>query len=73
MVIITALHGTSALKILIIVSVSYSIGRLMGGSKLNPVLTWIFNLGVLFLNEANDGYSFSALHSSLGWLVSVYV
>ncbi|ORZ20810.1 MBOAT, membrane-bound O-acyltransferase family-domain-containing protein [Absidia repens] len=66
--IIAALHGTSALKILIIISTSYCIGRLTGGSKLNPLLSWVFNLGVLFLNEANNGYSFGTLHPAIAWL-----
>ncbi|CAO3591600.1 unnamed protein product [Absidia cylindrospora] len=66
--IIAALHGTSALKILIIISTSYCIGRLTGGSKLNPLLSWVFNLGVLFLNEANNGYTFGTLHPAMAWL-----
>ncbi|KAI8331343.1 hypothetical protein BC941DRAFT_382702 [Chlamydoabsidia padenii] len=67
-IIIGALHGTSVIKIGIIISTSYAIGRLSGGSKLNPILTWIFNLAVLFLNEVYNGYSFIDLHSSLGWM-----
>ncbi|CAO3600050.1 unnamed protein product [Absidia cylindrospora] len=67
-IVTAALHGTSALKILAIISTSYTIGRLGGGSKLNPIFSWIFNLGVLFLNEAYNGYSFSAAHADLNWL-----
>ncbi|ORZ00156.1 MBOAT, membrane-bound O-acyltransferase family-domain-containing protein [Syncephalastrum racemosum] len=69
LVIVTILHGTSALKILFIVSVSYAIGQCTGGSIWNPALTWIFNLGILFMNEWNDGYKFaSLLGPSLAWL-----
>jgi hypothetical protein len=67
--VIVGLHGISALKIILIISTSYAIGQISGGSKLNPALTWIFNLAVLFLNEANNGYSYANLHSGLAWMV----
>ncbi|CAH1763254.1 8569_t:CDS:10 [Entrophospora sp. SA101] len=38
------------------------------GSKLNPVITWIFNLTILFLNENYDGYRFEMLDERLGFL-----
>lgn len=69
--VIVGLHGTSALKIILIISTSYAIGQISGGSKLNPALTWIFNLAVLFLNEANNGYSYANLHSGLAWMVCI--
>ncbi|KAI9322745.1 MBOAT, membrane-bound O-acyltransferase family-domain-containing protein [Dichotomocladium elegans] len=66
---IFALHGASALKILAIVSTSYLIGRLGSGSIANPALTWVFNLGILFLNEWYHGYNFaSLLGPQFAWL-----
>ncbi|CAO3608789.1 unnamed protein product [Cunninghamella blakesleeana] len=66
-VILTGLHGTSTLKILFIITISYTIGLITGGSKLNPILSWSFNLGVLFLNEWKNGYSFADVSPSIAW------
>lgn len=60
-IVITALHGTSTIKIAIIVCTSFMIGRLTGGSYWNPVLTWTFNLFILFLNEYYKGYKFESI------------
>ncbi|KAI8074206.1 MBOAT, membrane-bound O-acyltransferase family-domain-containing protein [Gongronella butleri] len=59
------LHGTSALKILTIITISYTIGKTAAGSFWNPLLSWTFNLGILFLNEWNNGYKFAALSPAL--------
>ncbi|KAI9246875.1 MBOAT, membrane-bound O-acyltransferase family-domain-containing protein [Phascolomyces articulosus] len=59
--IITGLHGTSMLKILAIITTSYWIGRMAGGTMWNPIASWIFNLAILFLNEWYNGYKFGAL------------
>ncbi|KAI8990183.1 MBOAT, membrane-bound O-acyltransferase family-domain-containing protein [Pilobolus umbonatus] len=61
LIFITALHGTSFIKMLIILSVSYQIGRATGGSIYNPILTWIFNLAILFLNEYFHGYKYKSI------------
>ena len=66
---LTVLHGTSVLKILVILSINYLIATVFGGSKTGPVLTWIFNIAVLFLNETQDGYRYANLHPSLEYLV----
>ena len=63
------LHGTSILKILAILSLNYAIVKIGRGSRLTPIITWIFNAAVLFLNETQEGYRFSAIHPSLGYLV----
>ncbi|KAH9930065.1 MBOAT-domain-containing protein [Fomitopsis serialis] len=68
---LAGLHGTSMFKILLIVSGNYAIAKLAKGSKLNPLLTWVFNAAVLFANEQNEGYRFGALHPSLEYLDSV--
>ncbi|KAG0199472.1 glycerol transporter [Mortierella sp. GBA30] len=62
------MYGNSIIKIVAIVSANYAIAKLGGASRWMPVLTWIFNLGILFMNEKNQGYSFGTLHESLAWL-----
>lgn len=64
------LHGTSTLKIFIILTANYYIGKSFAGSRAGPIITWIFNILILFANERNDGYLFSSLHPSLAPLVS---
>lgn len=59
--VLTALHGTSCVKILVIITSSYHIGRLTGSSYWNPILTWTFNLIVLVLNEYYKGYTFESI------------
>jgi len=63
------LHGTSALKVLAILSANYWIGKTTAGSIFGPVVSWAFNIGVLIVNELADGYRFAALHPSLAVLV----
>lgn len=70
-IILGAFHGTSALKILFIITISYAIGQYTGGSMWNPILSWTFNLAILFLNEWYHGYEFaSLLGPSFAWMVS---
>jgi hypothetical protein len=64
------MHGNSLLKIGAIVGVNYAIAKLGGSSRAMPALTWIFNIGILFMNEKYRGYNFTDMHSSLAWLVS---
>lgn len=59
--ILAVLHGTSCIKILVIISTSYLIGKFTGGSYWNPILTWSFNLLILFLNEYYKGYKFDSI------------
>ncbi|TDL25763.1 MBOAT-domain-containing protein [Rickenella mellea] len=68
---VTGLHGASILKIMFILSINYSIAKVLGPSKINPVITWIFNMAVLFANERNSGYKFASLSPSLAYLDSV--
>ncbi|KAJ3483605.1 hypothetical protein NLI96_g6202 [Meripilus lineatus] len=62
------LHGTSIIKVFIIISINYSIAKYLGPSKLSPVLTWVFNGAILFANETYSGYKFASIHPSLGLL-----
>ncbi|KAI7903660.1 MBOAT, membrane-bound O-acyltransferase family-domain-containing protein [Cokeromyces recurvatus] len=64
LIILTALHGTSLIKIWIIITTSYLLGRLGHDTKWNPFLTWLFNLLILFLNEYFGGYSFKSMIAS---------
>jgi len=59
---LVGVHGFSILKIFIILSLNYTIAKSMGGSKALPAVTWLFNIGVLFLNEWFDGYRFAHIH-----------
>ncbi|KAI0064952.1 MBOAT-domain-containing protein [Artomyces pyxidatus] len=67
---IIVLHGTSALKVLAILSANYFIARVSAGQRWAVPATWIFNGGVLFLNERFGGYAFESLHPGLGYLDS---
>ncbi|KAG6333034.1 hypothetical protein ID866_6058 [Astraeus odoratus] len=62
---LVGLHGTSTIKIFVILTANYCIGKYMRGSRLGPLFTWIFNIAILLANERNEGYSFSSLHPSL--------
>ena len=63
------LHGTSIIKVFIILSINYSIAKYLGPSKLSPILTWVFNGVILFANETYSGYKFAPIHPSLELLV----
>ena len=64
-------HGFSTLKIFVILSLNYMIAKSMGGSKALPAVTWIFNIGFLFLNEYFDGYRFAHIHQIAAPMVSL--
>ncbi|KAF2499946.1 MBOAT-domain-containing protein [Lophium mytilinum] len=59
-VFIIALHEFSALKILLILYLNYSIAMKLPKQYI-PAATWIFNIVVLFANESFQGYSFAAI------------
>ncbi len=64
------LHGSNALKILLVLFVNYLIAKGLGPSKLSPALTWLFNLSVLFAIDRFSGFPYGSLHPSLVSLVS---
>lgn len=72
-VFLLALHGTSVVKIFGVLATNYSISKYFRGSRLNPLLTWIFNGTVLFTSELYSGYHFGSLHAALGALVGIGV
>lgn len=63
------LHGTSTLKIFLILTINYAIAKQCRGSKSGPILTWIFNGAVLFMNDRYGGYQFGHMLSALEFLV----
>lgn len=57
LVFITALHGASAIKVLILLYINYKIGRTLPRAYV-PAVTWAFNLCALFANELCGGYPY---------------
>ncbi|KAF2121727.1 MBOAT, membrane-bound O-acyltransferase family-domain-containing protein [Lophiotrema nucula] len=57
---ICALHGFSAPKIFLILYINYSIAKKVSRQYM-PAVTWIFNVGILFLNEIYRGYSYASI------------
>ncbi|KAJ7068615.1 glycerol transporter [Mycena amicta] len=70
LVMVVALHGTSTLKILPILGGNYLIARAFGASKSGAIITWMYNLVVLFMNDWCQGYKFETLASPLAFLDS---
>jgi protein-cysteine N-palmitoyltransferase HHAT len=50
-----ALHGVSALKVLLILYINYHIATSLPRKHI-PVVAWVFNIGLLFANELTEGY-----------------
>lgn len=51
------LHGFSALKVLVILYINYSIAKSLPRRQV-PWVTWLFNICTLFANELCEGYKF---------------
>jgi protein-cysteine N-palmitoyltransferase HHAT len=60
LVFLCALHGFSALKILLILYANFTLATRLPKSYV-PCATWIFNIGILFANEFCRGYKFGAI------------
>lgn len=52
-----ALHGVSAPKVLLILYVNYILATRLRKEYV-PVVTWVFNIGILFANELGKGYPY---------------
>jgi protein-cysteine N-palmitoyltransferase HHAT len=63
------LHGTSILKVLVILSLNYALAKATAGTLLCVPVTWLFNGCVLLANEWYEGYKFANLHPGLSLLV----
>ena len=55
-----ALHGFSAVKVIVILYVNFTIATKLE-MKYVPLATWIFNIGVLFANELGQGYPYGTV------------
>ena len=68
-----ALHGFSALKVLLILYINFNLAIGLRKEYV-PVATWIFNIGILFANELGKGYQYSDIANIiLPWQPSVGV
>lgn len=59
---LTALHGISALRVLLILYLNYQVATKLPRKHV-PAATWIFNICVLFANELSNGYQFRNMAS----------
>jgi hypothetical protein len=66
-------HGFNTLKIVVILVANYALARGLGGTRGLGIVTWGFNVGVLFLNEWYDGYRFGDIHDFAAILVSLII
>lgn len=57
-----ALHGFSAIKVLLILYINYTLATRLKKEYV-PVATWFFNIGILFANELGKGYPYSEIAS----------
>jgi hypothetical protein len=60
LIFLVALHGFSALKVLLILYANFCIATRVP-HKYVPAATWIFNISTLFANELGDGYKFAKI------------
>lgn len=60
LVFIGALHGVSALKVLLILYINFKLATQLPRTYV-PAATWIFNIGILFANELGRGYHFASI------------
>ncbi|ORZ37231.1 MBOAT, membrane-bound O-acyltransferase family-domain-containing protein [Catenaria anguillulae PL171] len=58
LIFLTVAHGFHLLKILALLVINFAISKAAGGSKWNPLLTWTWNVGTLFLIEWTKGFKF---------------
>lgn len=57
MVFLAALHGFSSFKVLAILYLNFNVATGLP-RKYVPVATWVFNIGILFVNELCNGYHY---------------
>ncbi|KAF2868880.1 glycerol:H+ symporter-like protein [Massariosphaeria phaeospora] len=59
---IAALHGFSSLKVVGVLYINYNIAKKVPRPYM-PAVTWVFNVGILFMNELYRGYSYASIVS----------
>lgn len=62
LIFISALHGFSAVKVVLLLYLNFCIATQLPG-KYVPAATWVFNIGTLFMNELSNGYKFASIAS----------
>ncbi|KAJ1930633.1 glycerol transporter [Tieghemiomyces parasiticus] len=61
--------GNSLLIILFLTGINYGLARALGGwPVVGPITIWVFNVGMLFLNETYHGYHFADFAPRLAFL-----
>jgi hypothetical protein len=60
LILIAALHGFSALKVLLILYINYKLAKFVPPQYLTA-MTWTFNIAILFANEYGRGYSYAGV------------
>ena len=65
---LTALHGASILKVLVILPTKYAFAKATSGTRLAVPVKWLFDGGVLLANEWYEVYPFANLHSGFAFL-----
>lgn len=66
-----ALFGLSLIKILILVLFPFVLSSIKPKSLAGPLITWIYCIGILFLNYAYQGYKFGHIAKSLAWMDAI--
>eukprot|EP00761_Pharyngomonas_kirbyi_P008956 gb/GECH01008970.1/.p1 GENE.gb/GECH01008970.1/~~gb/GECH01008970.1/.p1 ORF type:complete len:581 (+),score=50.26 gb/GECH01008970.1/:1-1743(+) len=61
-------HGSHSFWVISIVVINYSIAKKFKDSRLNPTITWIFNLSILYLSYRYRGFPFRLFSSKLAFL-----
>jgi hypothetical protein len=69
LIILFALHGISAFKVLLLLYLNYKLHSLTGNSRITPYLVWTLNIAILFCNEIFNGYKMGNIWSALAFLV----
>ena len=64
LVFICALHGFSAMKVLIILYINFNLAMGLPRNYI-PAATWIFNVSILFANELARGYPYTSLSATI--------
>lgn len=65
-----ALHGFSALKILLILYINFTLATRLPIAQV-PLATWVFGIGILFANEFGQGYPMGRLAEVLPFGTSI--
>ncbi|SPO36217.1 probable GUP1 - Multimembrane-spanning protein essential for proton symport of glycerol [Pseudozyma flocculosa] len=65
---ITALHGTNAAKLMLVLATNYAVAHALGGKRIAPIVIWTLNVGSLFAIHWNDGFKYGKMWHALAFL-----